>query len=92
MADERAGQPQPSGDAATQKMATGGGDKPDEVQPPTPAKDEAAPERYPSVRQDDAIEATESRSFDPRPAAGSDQPTNEGKVGPDGKPAGDDGH
>ena len=90
MANEPVGQPQPSGDAQNQKMATGGGDKPDEVQPPSPAKEDAPPARYPSVRQDDAIEGLESRSFDPRPAAGSDQPTNEGKVGPDGKPAGDD--
>ena len=89
MADERPGQPQPSGD---RKLATGGGDKPDVVQPSIPAKDDAAPAPYPSVRQDDAVEAGERRSIDPRPAAGSDEPTNAGKVGPDGKPAGDDDH
>lgn len=60
-----------------------------------------APERYPSVRQDDAVERTgraeevtgEGRSFDPSVAAptpeqeGSPEPEQEGFEGPQGNPA-----
>jgi len=57
---------------------------------------EAAPERYPSVRQDDSIETPgEGRSFDPsvsaptpRQGAGDDaQAAGEGRLGPEGDPA-----
>ena len=63
----------------------------------------AAPERYPSVRQDDAVERTgrteevagENRSFDPSVTAptptqvteGSPEPKQEGFEGPQGDPA-----
>lgn len=57
---------------------------------------EATPERYPSVRRDDSVEAAgEERSFDPsvnaptpRQGAGDDaHAVNEGRLGPEADPA-----
>lgn len=103
MADERAGQDNDNRDgvkrvATDDKIQTEGRQEND-ARPLNSASDDGGPERYPSVRQDDAVERTgrieevtggETRSFDPPRGAGPDQPGNAGKVGPDGKPAQDD--
>ena len=111
MADEREGQGLGKNPANEDKIQTAGR-KANDAQPLHAAEDDGGPERYPSVRQDDAIERTgraqevigqdgESRSFDPKSdirtptkeagEAPAPEPTNEGKVGPGGKPAqGDD--
>ncbi len=63
------------------------------AQPLNEAPDKGGPARYPSVRQDDAVEA-EDRTFDtgnpkPRQGAGDSsvpQAANEGRMGPGGDP------
>jgi hypothetical protein len=66
------------------------------AQPHQALGEHATPERYPSVRQDDAIEGSgEKRSFDPRAdaptprqGAGDSSPaTNQGRLGPEADPA-----
>jgi hypothetical protein len=57
---------------------------PDKTPSPSP-KGERAPEPYPSVRQDDSVEAGEGRSFDPAKTA--PPSTQEGRIGPEGDPA-----
>lgn len=104
MADEREGQGIGKSPATDDKIQSPGR-KENDAKPLNAAPDDGGPERYPSVRQDDAVERTgraeqvtgESRSFEPprgaptpKQGAGdttAPQPTNAGKVGPDGKPA-----
>jgi hypothetical protein len=95
MADEREGQEGSTRRVANDDKVQTAGRKENDAQPLNAADDNGGPERYPSVRQDDAVERTgrteevtgEGRSFDP----GGDAPTprNSGKVGPDGAPAED---
>jgi hypothetical protein len=102
MADEREGHEGSTRRVATEDVEQSIGRKENDAQPLNSAPDNAGPERYPAVRQDDAVERTgrteevtsESRSFDPSSTAGSERdemtpimPSNAGKVGPDGKPA-----
>ena len=79
------------------KMQTGGR-KANAAQPLNASDNEAGPERYPPVRQDDAVETGEAtRSFDtgsnnpqPRQGAGDTSApasTSEGRLGPGGDPA-----
>lgn len=73
MADEREGQDIGKSPANEDKIQSAGR-KANDAEPLNAADDNAGPERYPSVRQDDAVERTgrveevtgESRSFDPR--------------------------
>lgn len=98
MADEREGQKDASRRDADDKTLTTGGRKDNAAQPLDAAKNEAGPERYPSVRQDDAVERTgEARSFDPKalgpaPRQGAGDTSapvspNDGRLGPAGDPA-----
>jgi len=85
MADEREGQDI----GKTENKVQTAGRKQNDAQPLNASDNTEGAERYPSVRQDDAVE---SRSFDPAPKQGAGdtsapQPGNAGKVGPDGKPA-----
>lgn len=104
MADEREGHEGSTRRVATEDVEQTPGRKANDAKPLNTAPDEGGPERYPAVRQDDAVERTgrteevtgEKRSFDPSSTAGSDRdkmtpimPSNAGKVGPDGKPAED---
>jgi hypothetical protein len=107
MADERKGQDGGTRRVANEDKVQTAGRKQNDAQPLNSAPDEGGPERYPAVRQDDAVERTgraaapsgEGRSFDPGPDTGKPrqdeapmQPGNSGKVGPDGKPAQDSSH
>lgn len=102
MADEREGHEGSTRRVATKDVEQTPGRKENDAKPLNTAPDEGGPERYPAVRQDDAVERTgrtkevtgESRTFDPSSTASSDRdkmtpimPSNAGKVGPDGKPA-----
>jgi len=104
MADEREGHEGSTRRVATEDVEQTAGRKENDARPLNAAPDNAGPERYPAVRQDDAVERTgrteevtgEGRSFDPSSTAGSERdqmtpimPGNAGKVGPDGKPAQD---
>jgi hypothetical protein len=92
MADERQGQEGSTRRVADKDRIQTAGRKANDALPLNAPKDEGGPERYPSVRQDDAVEA---RSFDPGVDSGVDpradapapEPSNAGRVGPDGKPA-----
>ncbi len=93
MADEREGRTQPTGKGATRDKVTTPGRKQNAAQPLNASENRAGPQRYPSVRQDDAVEP---RSFDPgaetptpRQGAGDTSPkaANEGRMGPAGDPA-----
>lgn len=78
MADEREGQDNDDREGtkrvATEDKIQTEGRKENDAKPLNSSPDEGGPERYPSVRQDDAVERTgrteqvtgESRSFDPR--------------------------
>ena len=70
------------------------------AQPLNASDNQRGPERYPSVRQDDAVEGgdpNEPRSFDPSADAptprqgagdgGAPRSVNEGRIGPGGDPA-----
>lgn len=78
MADEREGQFHDTRRAANEDRIQTAGRKDNDAQPLNASDNEGGPERYPSVRQDDAVERTgrteqvagqaaaENRSFDPR--------------------------
>ena len=93
MADEREGAKGSTKDVASEDEIQTAGRKQNDAQPLNAANDEGGPERYPSVRQDDAVERTgrteeltgepEPRSFDPR----ADAPTPRQGAG-DGSAAG----
>ena len=102
MADEREGHEGSTRRVATKDVEQTAGRKENDAKPLNAAPDEGGPERYPAVRQDDAVERTgrsdevtgEGRTFDPASSAGSPrdkmtplEPSNAGKVGPGGKPA-----
>lgn len=104
MADERESQDGGAKRVADKDVEQTPGRKENDAKPLNAAPDEGGPERYPAVRQDDAVERTgrseevtsEGRSFDPTSSASSTKdkmtpimPGNAGKVGPDGKPAAD---
>lgn len=100
MADEREGRFHDTKRVANEDRIQTAGRKENDAQPLNAADDEGGPERYPSVRQDDAVERTgrtgqvaggESRSFEPRPrqGAGDTSPEaakQEGFAGPQGDP------
>ncbi|MFC3071414.1 hypothetical protein [Phenylobacterium soli] len=73
MADEREGQSHDTKRAANEDRIQTSGRKENDAQPLNASDNEGGPERYPSVRQDDAVERTgrteqvtgESRSFQP---------------------------
>jgi len=73
MADEREGSHGSTKDVANDDKIQTAGRQENDAKPLNAAPDEGGPERYPSVRQDDAIERTgraeevtgESRTFDP---------------------------
>jgi hypothetical protein len=107
MADEREGRDDGAPAAANEDKVQSPGRKENDAKPLNSAPDEGGPERYPAVRQDDAVERTgrtgqvtgEGRSFDPGPDPGKPRqgeaaakPGNSGKVGPGGKPAQDSSH
>ena len=78
MADEREGQSPASKPAADKDKAAGRKDS------------DRGPERYPTVRQDDAVEGPsgERRSFDPvHDAPTQPRQEGEGRLGPRGDPA-----
>ena len=90
MADPREGRPDDTRRVATEDQIQTAGRKDNAAQPLDAAPDEGGPERYPSVRQDDAVERTgraeavtgERRGFPAKPATpdkGSGEP-------PGGKP------
>jgi len=74
MADEREGSEGSTKDVANDDKIQTAGRQENDAQPLNAAKDDGGPERYPSVRQDDAVERTgrteevvgEGRTFDPR--------------------------
>ena len=99
MADEREGRELGKSPATEDKIQTAGR-KENDARPLNASPDDGGPERYPSVRQDDAVERTgraeevtgERRSFDPAPKQGAGDTSPEaakqdGFRGPEGDPA-----
>lgn len=102
MADERENQGPKPGSAASEDKIQSAGRQENDAQPLNASDNQGGPERYPSVRQDDAVERTgrsgqagETRSFEdtgnPEPRQGAGDTTvppsaNEGRMGPGADP------
>jgi hypothetical protein len=90
MADERAGADKPTGSPANDDKITTGGREQNAATPFNAADDNAGAERYPSVRQDDAVERTgrteavtgEARTFTGEGAENPQPPQGAGDTSP----------